>query len=720
MNEDDADDLINNLISLSNGQIDLETFKQILIPNYIDNNGNSYFHFLTEYSFKEFCLRNFKLKKDQNIVSFEKYNEIKKEYNQQIIIFIQTLLELNCDLFLVNHNNQSPLILSIYKNNYIISKEYLKILQNLGIYTNEDYYDFLDIIIKNGNVFNKDCLELINFILSNIDEQNNVEGRINKLTTQLISFSKNFRKNIYEKYNETIKIVCLEYVYKDDSNNIKIKEDENAIQNIKKKSFGIINDYINKDFLSVFMKLIKLGANLKNNKESAFIYLMSYPFIQDLSNFIKENKIDLNFQDESGNTALTSLMNNKEYIIQISKEIYDNAFKCLINNININASNKYKKEKSLFYFCLSKDYLEEAKIIYNKFKNMHASYFNSYILNYFIEMGDYKKINEFLNKFKDEIDFNLFNVEHKKSLLHYICLYLSDDIHLKTFIQIFCAIDNFKIDYSLKDQFDRNFLFYLFLDENDNSKVNDPIQQLICIFQKYKFNNLNDKDIFGNNLLFYAVQSKASKCVDFLIDNGIIVSKEQNYNENSIFSICLLNKDFQLFNYLYDKILDTNIFNHKVYEPYKIKKNNSDDFDSDMNQKGETLYDFLNRNIIDKSDINMNSNYINNRINRINNYNNNIINNNNYNNIYNNNIFANNNYNSNNKTNNYNNMNNYNNINNINNYNNMNNYNIINNNNSINNYNNFNNNNISNYNNINNVNLFNLEMNNQSLNEAVI
>ena len=57
------------------------------------------------------------------------------------------------------------------------------------------------------------------------------------------------------------------------------------------------------------MKLIKLGANLKNNKESAFIYLMSYPFIPDLSNFIKENKIDLNFQDESGNTAYTNLMN---------------------------------------------------------------------------------------------------------------------------------------------------------------------------------------------------------------------------------------------------------------------------------------------------------------------------------------------------------------------------------------------------------------------------
>ena len=508
MNEEDADDLINNLISLSNGQIDLETFRQILIPNYMNKSGNSYFHFLTEYSFKEFCLRNFKLKKDQNIVSFEKYKEIKNEYNQQIKFFIQTLLELNCDLFLVNHNNQSPLVLSINKNNYILSKEYLNILQNLGIYTNEDYYDFLDIIIKNQNCFSKDSLELINAILSNIDEHNNIEPPTYKLTTILISLCKNFSKIIYEKYNEAVNLAGLEYIYQDNNNNLKIKEDENTFQNIKKKSFEIINDYINNFFFPVFMRLIKLGANLQNNKESAFIYLMSYPFISDLPNFVKENKIDLKFQDESGNTALTSLMSNKEYIIQISKEIYDNAFKYLLDNLDINVSNKDKKGKSVFYLCLKNNYFEEAKFIYNKFKDIYTSYFNSYLLNYIFEMEDSKKIVEFLNKFKDMIDFNLFNAKHKKSLFHYICLFLSDDIHLKNFIQIFSDIDNFKIDYLMKDDFDRNFLFYLFLDQNDDAKANDPIQQLMFIFQKYKFDNLNDMDIFGNNLLFYAVQSK--------------------------------------------------------------------------------------------------------------------------------------------------------------------------------------------------------------------
>ena len=117
MNKDDADDLINNLISLYNGQMDVETFSQILIPNYTDISGNSYFHFLTEYSFKEFCVRNMKLNKTGKF-TYEKYTQIKTEYMQQIIFFINTLLEHNCDIILVNANNQSPLILSL--NNILL------------------------------------------------------------------------------------------------------------------------------------------------------------------------------------------------------------------------------------------------------------------------------------------------------------------------------------------------------------------------------------------------------------------------------------------------------------------------------------------------------------------------------------------------------------------------------------------------------------------------
>ena len=69
--------------------------------------------------------------------------------------------------------------------------------------------------------------------MSNINENNNREESIYKLSTNLISLCRNFSLNIYEQYNETINIVSLEYIDKD-NNNIVIKQDENIIQNIKK------------------------------------------------------------------------------------------------------------------------------------------------------------------------------------------------------------------------------------------------------------------------------------------------------------------------------------------------------------------------------------------------------------------------------------------------------------------------------------------------------
>ena len=659
MNKDDADDLINNLISLYNGQMDSETFNQILIPNYTDISGNSYFHFLTEYSFKEFCLRNMKLNKKGKF-TYENYTQIKSEYTQQIIFFINTLLENNCDIFLVNVNNQSPLILSLNNKNYIMSKEFLNILQNLGLYTKEDYFDFLDIIIKNGNCFDNDFLDLINIILNNINDLNNTEVQKNKLSEMIISLCLNFSKNIYEKYNETILITGLDYIEINENNNIGIKQDENLIDNIKKKSINIFNDYINQNFLSIFLKLIKLGGNIQYKKESGFIHLMSYPFISDLEKFVQENKVDINFQDESGNTAIINLINKKEYIIQISKDVYDAAFKYLTNNINIDIKKNTDKEKSAFYLCLKKNYIEEAKIIYAKFKNLQNSFFNPIILNFIINQKNAEEIIEFLSTFKDIIDFSLFNYEQKRSLLHYICLYISDNNNIKLFNEILSYLDTLELNYSQKDIYERNCLFYLFLNEDDIRKKHDPIQQLMYIFEKIKIENINDKDIFGNDLLFYAVKSRAFQCVDFIINHGAIITSKQNNNENSIFSISLLKKEVQLFYYLYDKINDKSIFNHKIYKSYKSEeKDNYDELDLDSNlvncQKGETLYNFLNKyrfdeikknknkklvkNNIYTNNININNNYSNNIYpynNNINNVNKKIISNNYYNNNLNN------------------------------------------------------------------------------------
>ena len=278
MNKEDADNLINNLIMLYNGQMNLGTFSEILISNYKDSNGNSYFHFLTEYSFEEFCIRNLKLNKNKKY-TYDQYKELKSEYINQIKSFIKTLYGLKCELLYVNNNNQSPLNFSLNNNNYILSKEYLKILQSLGIYTKEDYSNFFETILKNGNLFDEDCSDLINFIFPNLGGFNNniIDNYNEKFTTLLISLCKNFGENIYKKYNEIVKIEILEK-NDNDNYNIILNQEEINTQNIKKKSFEKLNDCINKNFFLIFGKLRALGAEIQNKKESGFIYLMSYPF----------------------------------------------------------------------------------------------------------------------------------------------------------------------------------------------------------------------------------------------------------------------------------------------------------------------------------------------------------------------------------------------------------------------------------------------------------
>ena len=350
----------------------------------------------------------------------------------------------------------------------------------------------------------------------------------------------------------------------------------------------------------MIIQLIELGANIQKKKESGFIYLMSFPLFQDLSYFINENN-NINFQDELGNTALMNLINNKEDIIKISKDIFYNAFNLLINNENIEITKCNIHGISSFSLCLLKDFYDDAKLIFYKFKNILMPYFNSsiiffifYIINKDRNLG---KIVTFFNNFKNEININLFTSENKRTLLHYICIYLSDDmININYFKDIILLLNNLNIDSSLKDQFERNYLFYFFIDENEKIKQIDPIKKLELCLQIYKNNNLNDIDIFGHNLLSYAVQSKAINCIYFLINSGINLNNLVKNNENSIYSSALLIGELNLFVYFYGKIKDPNIFNNKIYEPFEIKNNNSDlMLKEEKFEKGETLYDFLNK-----------------------------------------------------------------------------------------------------------------------------
>ena len=603
MNFQEIENLINSLILVSKGEIQKENLKEAIIPNYTDSNGNGCFHFLTEYSFEKFCIRNIELNNNQEIIDFNNYIDIKNQYIQQINSFIEILLYLNCDIISPNKNKENPLTLSIIKGNYILSKEYFKIQENLGIYNENDYNNILNLIINNGNCFEQDCIELIMMVISICDQnKNNIFNKalLNKVNkefelTPLISLCKNFDDNIYLNYNQIIKINAMKYI----NNNKNMQIDQNTINIIKKESFEEIKKYINNYFYPLFLQIINLGGNLQSNKISGFIYLMSFPFLENISSFINEQKININYQDNMGNTALIYLINNKENIIQISKDIYYNAFNSLISIDNIEISKCDNNGESGFYICLEKEYFDDAKIIFEKFKNTNILNFNADILVFIINcLKEYKnlsKIKNFFKFFENLIDFNLYNFQNERSLLHYICLYLSDNnikIDINLYKEIFFFLYNLKIDFSVKDQFKRNFLFYLFLSENDNIKTIDPFKELEYFLTNYKLDNLNDVDIFGNNLLFYAIQSKAFNCINILLNAGISFDISQKNNENSIYSLSLLIGDFKLFLYFYNKNKNPNIFNHKVYESYEIKNNK--DIIVYIEEKEETLYDFLN------------------------------------------------------------------------------------------------------------------------------
>jgi hypothetical protein len=174
--KNDSEQLINNLLLLLKGEIDIEALKQNLNPNYTDFNGNGCFHFLADYSLEQFFIKNTKSdsNKKQEIINEEKFNEMKNLYAQQMNSFTNLLISLNCDILTNNKYNQNPLIYSITKNNYIASKEYFQIQKNLGIYNQEQYQDILNSIINNGDATNKDCLELIDLVLSSTDENKNM------------------------------------------------------------------------------------------------------------------------------------------------------------------------------------------------------------------------------------------------------------------------------------------------------------------------------------------------------------------------------------------------------------------------------------------------------------------------------------------------------------------------------------------------------------------
>jgi len=386
----------------------------------------------------------------------------------------------------------------------------------------------------------------------------------------------------------------INYLNEDKLGKYYIPKEKNIMEEIKIKSKEEIDNFIFNHFFPLLNILIGLGSDInyiENNNllESVFILLITYPFFKDISLFIEQNNININFQDKSGKTVLMHLINNKERIIHISKDIYNKTFKYFLNNKKIKIEKSDINGISAFGLCLLKGYFYDAKIIYYTFLNYKYQFHGEiliFIVKYIYNRKNYYQIINFFEIFQN--NFNNFNDLAKRTLFHYICMYFPCENHyFYIFKEIYLSLIKLNIDISQKDIYDRNPLFYLFIDNNNKIKNNDPIFKLELILKNIKNDDiLSQTDIFGNLLIFYAIQAKAYKSINLLI-NLYDCFTHKNNEGNTIMSTILILKDFNLFFKLYNIKNDNSIFDNKVFSSYqieyfkKLEKNNV-----------EILYDF--------------------------------------------------------------------------------------------------------------------------------
>ena len=607
--EQSYQEIIQILTNSVDNFIPIEFLFEQINSNYLDINGNNYLHYLSRYTFKEYCFYNYISSKNE-IINKTTYNLLLDQYLYKIKEFIQILINLGFDINCKNIYDQTPLDLCLIKKNYYMAKEYIRNalpfeenLMNILLINNCIEEECIEFII---NLFNSENLTFENkkqYLIKTID--------INKKMTFLISIIKDYNNNIYKKYIQFLKINCIEYLKKGDNDEYLILADEETKNKIKNKSITDCNDFCMIKFFNLCNTLVENGAQINyiesysSEKDiSAFMYLMAYPMLPELSLFILQNNIDINYQDYYGRTPLFHLINNKNNIIKLSNNVYYEAFNALINNKTIDLSKRDINGISPFLLCLINEYYDDAKEIYNKHIDKLLSEFNLDIL-FLLIIKMYKKefnksyILKIKDIFKNEIDFNIIDNVNNRTLLHYFFMFYIDTF--ENYINILNILMNTIIDYDKKDVFGRNCLFYLFIDFcGDPKKIEDPYMILdYCLKEKIFQISINENDIFRNNLLFYSIKGGFMESVKTLIKYGATIDDSINIEGNNIYTTALMANE-ELFFYLYnnkkiDNILEQKIFitipNFNFFMNVKENENNQ----NNNNDNNQALY-LLNMN----------------------------------------------------------------------------------------------------------------------------
>ena len=576
-----------------------------------NSNKMNAFHFLSYFTYKKY-LSNFLSEKEIAKLN-EQYhkNKYHPEYVNILKKYIIYLKDNNCEVDLLNNIGQSPLFFGLKNKNYefakILIENYskeinIKRLDNNGL-------NIFDYIFKNGSSLLNECIDFIKTmfkIYGKVLDKQFLNSYTRYGRNALLNLCEDYALHVYEKFYYLNKKNSINYIKKRSDDNLRnkyyiSKKDLKEIFEISLKEF---KDLINKTFYPLLEEFVKKGCDINCfTKEKKFVnndkqfndysyfnnygkihpimYLVVYPESEYLIKLIKKYKININCCDLKGQTLLMYLLEVQTQIKKLDKNNFIKLFDYLLNNCN-NLSDKNNENKNLFVAEIEKGNKEEALKIYQKLGDkidINYPYYNNYLTLFGKAFLDSNKnlIEFYLSNFKN-IDLNKIDIKCKRNILHYVCIKNSTKKELD--FNKFSKYLNLGVSLSQKDIFGRNPLFYLFINQNNEIKNEDPISALSYLLDSYEANldkknnkkndlDLNSVDILGNSLIFYAVYSNASFCVSYLLNKGAEIKGKKNFEKNSIFSYAFLGNSTSL-QELYNEVNDIKVFEDKLYN---INKN---------------------------------------------------------------------------------------------------------------------------------------------------
>ena len=657
-------------------EIDNSTFEKIkfIIE---EKNGNSKisnsnkmnaFHFLSNFTYRAYLSTfiPFNEKQKLNIskhknVYLPKYLEIIKEY-------INFLKEKGCEPDLENNIGQTPIMLALKNKNFEFAKLYIQIFKNeIDIkHIDNNGFNIFDYAFENGSSLTESCIIFIKTLFDIYDKE--IDKQFLNMCTRygrnaLLNLCEDYALHIYEKFYYLNKINSLDFIrceiievsdFNNPSNKKKKKQKliipEGKQKIIYEKSVKDFKKFIKDIFYPLIEEFIKRGCDINcHTLEKKFVnknkdlqkykyfnnygniypimYLLAYPESDELIKLIEKYKININCSDLKNQTLLMYLLEVQKQIKNISEQNYKKIFDYLINNCN-NLSTKNKDNKNLFITEFEKGNYPDALKIYNKLGDkvidINDPCYDKYLTVFgkAIVDSNEKQIEFLLNNFKN-INLNKIDIKYNRNVLHYICMKNSANQEID--FSKFAKYINLGVSLTQKDIFGRNPLFYLFINESNNIKKEDPISSLSYLLDSYIEHNkkekfdLNVKDILGNTLIFYAVEADAVFCVSSLLNKDVKISGEKNLENNSIFGYSLLGNSNSLPE-LYTKVNDIKVFEDKIYEINKEPLNKLLKEAEERIKKSENIK--IGENRINEDNINycvedlFNSNTNNNNINK--------------------------------------------------------------------------------------------------------